>query len=99
MTSTWVSITLATAFVLISQAYRLREFGTFGVAMYTGGPALMATVMALMLLVTGTSPWGTTAACATGCAVQWLTDRLRVHREKRREAAESLKHDEKRDLR
>ena len=89
MTPVWWSVVTAVTFVLASQAYQLREFGVYGLVMYTGGPSLMTLVMAALLLVTGTSVGGTTAACVAGCVVQLVADRVRVRHERRREAREN----------
>jgi hypothetical protein len=84
-------MTIALIALQAAQAWRLREFGWLGIAMYTAGPELMVTVtLLLMWQVTGTTPWGVTAACAGGCIAQLLAEKVRLIRNRKNEDGKCL---------
>ena len=83
-------IVLTASAVQASQMWELRALGTWNLAAFSAGPTIMITVMLVMLWrVTGVSLPGVLFSAGTGCAVQWLVDRVRLSRRNRKERGDA----------
>ena len=83
-------IVIAASAVQASQMWELRPLGMWNLAAFSAGPTIMITVMLAMLWkVTGVSLAGVLVSAGTGCAVQWLMDRVRTSRRNRKERGDA----------